>query len=68
MYPSRRTIAAAILTAHPTTTDALAALLGCEGEWSTAEEPPAADVAEAAAELLTTHPDTAKAVVALIGN
>ena len=58
--------AGALLAAHPTTTDTMAALLGCVGEWSTPEGPEGGDVAEAAAGLLAAHPDTAGAVMALI--
>ncbi|MFI7541926.1 hypothetical protein [Actinoplanes sp. NPDC049599] len=57
--------AGALLAAHPDTTDAMAALLGCAGEWS----PPGAaggDGADAAAELLAAHPETAEAVGVLL--
>ncbi|MFF4585441.1 hypothetical protein [Streptomyces sp. NPDC001388] len=48
----------ALLAAHPVTCDALAALLGCEGTWETAEP--------GGAELLTRHPGTARALEALL--
>ncbi|WP_340374128.1 hypothetical protein U5640_02355 [Streptomyces sp. SS7] len=49
---------AALLAAHPGTCDALAALLGCEGTWETAEP--------GGALLLTRHPGTARALQALL--
>ncbi|WIM93573.1 DUF5682 family protein [Actinoplanes oblitus] len=54
----------AFLAAQPATTDAVAGLLGCPGEWTVA-----ADAAGSAgpAVLLTGFPDTAAAVAALIG-
>ncbi|MFD5513228.1 hypothetical protein ACFWIB_36520 [Streptomyces sp. NPDC127051] len=52
--------AAALLTAHPQTCDAVAALLGCGGTW-TAPAP-----ARAGAALVTRHPDTAQALEALL--
>ncbi|KUN86121.1 DUF5682 family protein [Streptomyces griseoruber] len=48
----------ALLAAHPVTCDALAALLGCEGTWETAEP--------GGAELLTRHPGTVRALEALL--
>ncbi|MFI5935127.1 DUF5682 family protein [Actinoplanes sp. NPDC051494] len=50
-----------LLAAHPATTDALAALLGCEGGWTQAGPD------DAAAVLLAAHPETARAVGILIG-
>ncbi|MFC4501657.1 MULTISPECIES: hypothetical protein [Streptomyces] len=49
----------ALLAAHPTTCDALADLLGCDGTWATTE--PVSGVA-----LLTEHPGTAVALEALL--
>jgi len=63
--------AGALLAAHPAATDAVAALLGCVGEWSPAgeeAEPPGGAAAEAAAVLLAAHPEAAEAVEALIGS
>lgn len=51
---------AALLAAHPATTDALARLLGCDGTWTTTDSEPAG------AELLDRHPDTAAALEALL--
>jgi hypothetical protein len=56
--------AGALLAAHPVTTDAMAALLGCVGEWSAVAPD---DLGDAAAGLLAAHPGTAAAVAALIG-
>jgi hypothetical protein len=56
--------AGVLLAEHPATTEAVAALLGCAGEWSVAggdAEGPAP------VGLLTEHPETAEAVAALIG-
>jgi hypothetical protein len=61
--------AGALLAAHPGATDAMAEMLGCVGEWSTAEGMPGQPgVAGAAADLLAAHPETTEAVGALIGN
>ncbi|NMO51159.1 hypothetical protein HH310_08160 [Actinoplanes sp. TBRC 11911] len=64
----------AFLAAHPAATNAVAALLGHTGEWTTAPARPAADAAalaggdrEAAATLLSAYPETATAVMTLIG-
>ncbi|WP_329031481.1 DUF5682 family protein [Streptomyces sp. NBC_01725] len=51
---------AALLAAHPTTCDALAGLLGCEGSWQTA------DAAPSGALLAARHPDTAAALEVLL--
>ncbi|MFF2024564.1 hypothetical protein ACFVW2_22505 [Streptomyces sp. NPDC058171] len=51
---------ASLLTAHPATCTAIAALLGCEGPWEPA--------APAGAELIARHPDTAKALEVLLTN
>jgi hypothetical protein len=62
--------AGALLAAHPTATDAVAALLGCVGEWSAAggaAEPAGGDAAAAAAGLLAAYPETTEGVRALIG-
>jgi hypothetical protein len=62
--------AGALLAAHPAATEAVAALLGVAGEWSSAEAavgPAAGSVAGAAAGLLLAHPDTTRAVGMLIG-
>jgi hypothetical protein len=56
--------AGVLLAEHPATTEAVAALLRCAGEWSVAggdAEGPAP------VGLLTEHPETAEAVAALIG-
>ncbi|BBH64050.1 hypothetical protein ACTI_07350 [Actinoplanes sp. OR16] len=50
----------ALLAAHPGTTDSLAALLGCEGEWSAPVE------SDVVAALLAAYPETAEAVTGLI--
>ncbi|MFE9426555.1 hypothetical protein ACFYNO_26740 [Kitasatospora sp. NPDC006697] len=50
---------AALLAAHPATTDALAQLLGCTGEWQQAAGP-------AGAALLGRHPQTAEALAAVL--
>ncbi|WP_030158977.1 DUF5682 family protein [Streptomyces sp. NRRL S-244] len=52
--------AAALLTDHPETCDAVAALLGCEGTWT------APDQGRAGAALITRHPDTARALEVLL--
>ncbi|MFD5555758.1 DUF5682 family protein [Streptomyces sp. NPDC127068] len=49
---------ASLLTAHPATCAAIAALLGCDGPWEPADP--------AGAELIARHPDTAKALGALL--
>ncbi|MEU7585380.1 hypothetical protein AB0A95_03670 [Micromonospora sp. NPDC049230] len=51
-----------LLVAHPETVDAVAGLLGHDGGWLPAEDPPA-DLSGAAA-LLATHPETLEAVAA----
>ncbi|MFF0739720.1 hypothetical protein ACFYVL_04890 [Streptomyces sp. NPDC004111] len=51
---------AALLAAHPATCDAVAALLGCEGEWA------AAGAGGAGAVLLDRHPVTAQALEVLL--
>lgn len=51
---------AALLTAHPTTCDAVADLLGCEDGWTRSDTPPGLV-------LLTTHPATCDAVAGLLG-
>ncbi|WP_033338177.1 DUF5682 family protein [Catenuloplanes japonicus] len=56
--------AGALLAAHPVTADAVAGLLGCEGEWAA---PAAVPEGAAAVALLTAHPETAGAVALLIG-
>ncbi|MEU8828116.1 DUF5682 family protein [Streptomyces sp. NPDC048636] len=59
--------AAELLTAHPESCDAVAGLLGCDGEWRT--DGPAGGGAKASREvdtLLTGHPDTAEAVARLL--
>jgi hypothetical protein len=63
--------AGTILAHHPATTDDVAALLGCAGEWSTTEDAsglPGEGGAVAAAGLLAAHPDTAEAVVMVISS
>ncbi|MCX5205240.1 DUF5682 family protein [Streptomyces sp. NBC_00237] len=50
---------ATLLTAYPSTCDAMAALLGCEGPWETAEAP-------SGAVLLGRHPEAAMAWEALL--
>ncbi|MER6950291.1 DUF5682 family protein [Nonomuraea sp. NPDC000554] len=54
---------AELLAGHPATLDAVAALLGCEGEWRQPSSPPGGGPA---ADLLTRHPDTADAVATLL--
>ncbi|MEV2268074.1 DUF5682 family protein [Nonomuraea africana] len=55
-----------LLAAHPAATDAVAALLGCAGEWqSGGAEPRGPEHVEIAA-LLKAHPETADAVAALL--
>ncbi|MFB7289237.1 hypothetical protein [Actinacidiphila glaucinigra] len=51
---------ATLLTAHPSTTDALAHLLGCDDPWTTAAPEPAG------AALLDRYPTTAEALEALL--
>ncbi|HET9381664.1 MAG TPA: hypothetical protein VFP69_12640 [Streptomyces sp.] len=51
---------AALLRAHPAACDAVARLLGCEGEWA------APDTGPAGAALLGRHPETAAALEALL--
>ncbi|MBB6346168.1 hypothetical protein FHU36_002677 [Nonomuraea muscovyensis] len=53
-----------LLAAHPAACDAVAALLGCDGAWATAEAAPASG---AAGDLLSRHPATAAAVATLLG-
>jgi hypothetical protein len=58
-----------LLAAHPVTTDALASLLDCAGQWSAEEDlpiPGAGDAAAAAA-LVSAHPGAAQALAVLIG-
>ncbi|MFD3327929.1 hypothetical protein [Streptomyces sp. NPDC058701] len=50
----------ALLAAHPVACDAVASLLGCEGEWDTAGPGPGG------AALAARHPDTAAALAALL--
>lgn len=50
----------ALLAAHPAACDAVASLLGCEGEWDTAGAGPGG------AALAARHPDTAVALAALL--
>ncbi|MFE2549277.1 hypothetical protein ACFXGI_12100 [Streptomyces sp. NPDC059355] len=59
--PSRRGRAAALLTAHPGTCDAVSALLGCDGAWSGQ-----APAAPSGAALVARHPDAARALEALL--
>jgi hypothetical protein len=58
---------AAFLAAHPATTDALAASLGCEAGWQDLT-PPCDEVADTAAvrALLAQHPETTTALAALV--
>jgi hypothetical protein len=58
--------AGALLARHPAAADALAAALGCAGEWP-AQEEPAAGPAVAAAGLLAAHPGALEAVAVLVG-
>ncbi|WP_219470173.1 DUF5682 family protein [Nonomuraea rhizosphaerae] len=53
-----------LLAGHPDVTDAVAALLGCEGGW---QETAGAPSAGEAGELVSRHPDTADAVAGLLG-
>jgi hypothetical protein len=62
--------AATLLAAHRPAADAVAALLGCEGEWTPLEPLPAAGGLtgeSAAGALLSSHPDTSQAVAELVG-
>jgi hypothetical protein len=52
-----------LLAGHPGATDAVAALLGCDGGWSVAVEVPSAGEVGA---LLSRHPETAEAVAELL--
>lgn len=52
-----------LLTAHPATTDALAALLGCDGGWQATGTPGPGP----AGELLSRHPAAPDALAALLG-
>ncbi|MEU1884861.1 hypothetical protein ABZ491_05170 [Micromonospora rifamycinica] len=52
-----------LLAAHPAAVDAVAALLGCDGDWSAS---PAEPVGTAVPALLAGHPATAQAVAALL--
>ncbi|WFE67607.1 DUF5682 family protein [Micromonospora sp. WMMD714] len=52
-----------LLAAHPAALDAVATLLGCDGDWSA---PPADPVGAAVPALLAGHPATAQAVAALL--
>lgn len=60
--PARAVPANPLLTEHPATCDAVAALLGCEGAWlpADASRPPAS------AALVAEHPSTCEAVSALL--
>ncbi|AGZ41543.1 DUF5682 family protein [Actinoplanes friuliensis] len=55
---------AVLLASHPATTDAVAALLGCEGDWSVAATGP--DPGTAVAELLAAHAESPSAIAALL--
>ncbi|MET9342659.1 DUF5682 family protein [Nonomuraea sp. NPDC003804] len=55
-----------LLAAHPAATDALAALLGCSGEWQQSGGPPVAEGNPEVATLLAAHPQTAAALAALL--
>lgn len=68
-FPSRSTDVghrAALLTAHPATCDAVAALLGCDGAWESAEAGTGGAVSPGGAELVRRHPETARSVEALL--
>jgi hypothetical protein len=51
----------ALLVAHPSTCDAVAELLSCEGEWSTGDD------ASGGLEIVSRYPDTAAALAVLAG-
>ncbi|WP_432907246.1 hypothetical protein ACQP1S_15300 [Micromonospora matsumotoense] len=53
-----------LLAAHPAAVGAVAALLGCDGGWSTPQATPAGPSESA---LVAAHPDTVEAVAALLG-
>ncbi|SCE83593.1 hypothetical protein GA0070216_102390 [Micromonospora matsumotoense] len=53
-----------LLAAHPAAVEAVAALLGCDGGWSTPQATPAGPSESA---LVAAHPDTVEAVAALLG-
>ncbi|MEU4720695.1 DUF5682 family protein [Nonomuraea dietziae] len=55
-----------LLAAHPAPTDAVAALLGCSGEWQTGDTESGGPGHAEVAALLEAHPETAGAVAALI--
>ncbi|MEV5410295.1 hypothetical protein AB0K60_15840 [Thermopolyspora sp. NPDC052614] len=55
-----------LLAEHPATTDAVAALLGCAGEWQAVAQDVEAPFHREVAELLAHHPQTADAVGALL--
>jgi hypothetical protein len=57
---------AGLLAGHPQACDAVAALLGCAGEWTAAGERQTTAGNTAAGELLARHPATAGAVAALL--
>ncbi|WP_436530599.1 DUF5682 family protein [Actinoplanes sp. HUAS TT8] len=57
----------AFLAAHPASTDAVAGLLGCSGEWVVAEAVPESGFSRPLP-LLTAFPATAEAVASLIGS
>ncbi|MEU4698868.1 DUF5682 family protein [Nonomuraea dietziae] len=55
-----------LLAAHPAPTDAVAALLGCSGEWQTGDTDSGGPGHAEVAALLKAHPEAAGAVAALI--
>ncbi|MBB3729594.1 DUF5682 family protein [Nonomuraea dietziae] len=55
-----------LLAAHPAPTDAVAALLGCSGEWQTGDTGSGGPGHAEVAALLNAHPEAAGAVAALI--
>ncbi|MER7335754.1 MULTISPECIES: hypothetical protein [unclassified Micromonospora] len=57
---------AALLSGHPEPVDAVAALLGCAGDWRTPDDAAGAAVPAGLAALLAAHPETTGAVAALI--
>ncbi|PWU54241.1 hypothetical protein DLJ47_13735 [Micromonospora sp. S4605] len=61
--PAPSTAVTALLAGHPAAVDAMAALLGCAGEWRR-DAPPAASGAAAA--LVAAHPASADAVAGLL--
>ncbi|MEV0901753.1 DUF5682 family protein [Actinoplanes sp. NPDC049802] len=62
--------AAAFLASGPSSADAVARLLGCEGEWApvTAGLSAGPETGEAVVGLLTAYPETAEAVADLVGS